>query len=509
MIYQLLIKQSPIFNDLILTPSKGFNVFSGASGSGKSVLMDSILALFGVKDSNANLIEGIFKNDNLKFEDFIIQDNDDLVVKILKNDKTKYLLNDQHISRKRIKDYFSSYLKYINSISVDELNNSSLLHILDSIIIRNDKQYSKIINDFNDLYKMFVNKNTELNELNAKQNNINDLIEFAEFEINQIESINPKVNEYEELLDIKKALSFKEKNLEKIQFINKIIQEFYEIFNFLDSIDKNKPIFEDSINEIEAIIREEEERLLNIDYDIEEVLNRLESISKLIHKYGSIELAQEYLEKKKIDLENYRKLNFNKKTLENELKSIKIDLDELIKSILSYRKKYIINFNSRLEFYCNSLMLPPPLIKLTNNSNLDSNAGITLDIVIKDSNISTLSSGEFNRLKLALLCVLVEQGKQEGIIILDEIDANLSGSESEAVARILSFLSDDYQIFAISHQPHMSIFADNHYLVRQESNDKVLLLDKEGRINEIARIISGEHITREAILFARDKLKHL
>lgn len=56
----------------------------------------------------------------------------------------------------------------------------------------------------------------------------------------------------------------------------------------------------------------------------------------------------------------------------------------------------------------------------------------------------------------------------------------------------------------------MSIFADNHYLVTQKENISSLeLLDKEGRINEIARIISGEHITKEAILFAKDKLKHL
>ena len=180
-----------------------------------------------------------------------------------------------------------------------------------------------------------------------------------------------------------------------------------------------------------------------------------------------------------------------------------------IKKMSDARAKYLDRFKSRLEFYANILMLPLPSISIQKKE-LDIYGSDFLSLKLRDSNLSTLSAGEFNRLKLAMLCISMEVKKQSGIIILDEIDANLSGTESEAVARILSFLSENYQIFAISHQPHMPSFADNHYLVQKNENKSdVILLDKNGRINEIARMISGEHITNEAILFAKDKLKHI
>ena len=133
-----------------------------------------------------------------------------------------------------------------------------------------------------------------------------------------------------------------------------------------------------------------------------------------------------------------------------------------------------------------------------------------LEIKLGDFAMSTLSSGEFNRLKLALLCISIECSNKNGIIILDEIDANLSGGESDGVAKVLSILSKSYQIFSISHQAHMPSFANHHYLVKKsDEKSEVILLDKEGRIYEIARMISGKTITNEAILFAREKLQHI
>lgn len=220
-------------------------------------------------------------------------------------------------------------------------------------------------------------------------------------------------------------------------------------------------------------------------------------------------MALEHLKKRKEDLENYEKLSFNKENLQKELKILREQINNSANEITKYRNKYLNTFLNRLKFYCNSLMLNTPLISLESKA-IDENGADLLCIKLKDSSIATLSAGEFNRLKLAILCINMEYKKQKGILILDEIDANLSGIESESVARILAFLAKDYQIFAISHQSHMSIFADNHYLVKRGTNNsKIELLNKEGRINEIARMISGEEITKEAILFAQNKLKHL
>ena len=499
MIRRLLIENSVLLNDVLIFPSNGFNVFSGASGSGKSVLLGSILTLLGAKDSFIGNLEA----------EFLLSNEENYVLKIFKNGKTKYLLNNQITSKKRIKEIFSPYLQYMDSSSIEELSNSYLLSILDAFISKDYSDYESLLLNYSSNFLEYMKKKNELEKLEESEKNIDDLREFTLYEITKIENVNPKEGEYEELLEIKKSLSQKDKQLQKIQLLKNTLNGFPEIISFLNSIDKNKPVFEDALNEIEAAICIEEERLLNIDYDVEELLDRLESIAKLIRKHGSIELLNKYLENKKNDLQKYDNIIFNKDSLLKDLENIHSKILDSIAKMNDKRSKYIDRFKSRLDFYANILMLPPPNISIQKKE-LDIYGDDFISLKLGDSNLSTLSAGEFNRLKLAILCINMEVKKQNGIIILDEIDANLSGLESEAVARILSFLSENYQIFAISHQPHMPSFADNHYVVQKfEDKSNVVLLDKNGRINEIARMISGEHITNEAILFAKDKLKHI
>ena len=83
------------------------------------------------------------------------------------------------------------------------------------------------------------------------------------------------------------------------------------------------------------------------------------------------------------------------------------------------------------------------------------------------------------------------------------MDANLSGEESQGVAIALKQLAKSYQVFAISHQPHMPSLADAHFLVQKQAQGSTIIpLDKTGRIQEIARMISGDSITKEALEFA-------
>ena len=128
-----------------------------------------------------------------------------------------------------------------------------------------------------------------------------------------------------------------------------------------------------------------------------------------------------------------------------------------------------------------------------------------MDIRLGGSKTSTLSGGEFNRLRLALLVSSTTntQENSKGVLIFDEIDANVSGDESIAIANMLLKLSKNYQIFAISHQPHLASKANQHILItKDEKKSKTIVLDKNGRVEEIARIISGEIKTQEAIDFA-------
>jgi DNA repair protein RecN (Recombination protein N) len=113
-------------------------------------------------------------------------------------------------------------------------------------------------------------------------------------------------------------------------------------------------------------------------------------------------------------------------------------------------------------------------------------------------------------MRLALLATKVSFNVKSNVsvLFLDEIDANLSGEESASVAKVLKFLSQKFQIFAISHQAQLTSSADIHFLVSKPNDETVIkALDKKERIAEIARIISGEEITKEAMSYAKKLFK--
>lgn len=92
---------------------------------------------------------------------------------------------------------------------------------------------------------------------------------------------------------------------------------------------------------------------------------------------------------------------------------------------------------------------------------------------------------------------------------MDEVDVNLSGKESESIAKVVSKLSQNYQVFAISHQPQLTACADMHFLVEKENGkSSVKLLNLDERHLEISRMISGEEVSEEANIFAKRLLEN-
>ncbi|MGX2982596.1 AAA family ATPase [Helicobacter sp. 23-1045] len=508
MIERLYIKDLLSFSEVCLNPSANFNIFSGISGSGKSVLIEGILSLFGLKECNASVIEATFaESKSIPLpEDFLADCA--IVLKIIKKDKTKYFLNSQSISKKRLKEIFAPFVRYITAHSVNELESQNLLLILDNLV--EQKDYRHLLSAFRAEFVALNQKRDELAKLEAEEAHIAELKEFVAYEISQIERVNPKIGEYEELLELKKSLSKKDKILEKINAAKPAIEGFSKVISLLDLVEKNKEIYGEILREIEGEINAEAERLEGIDEkDIEGVLNRLEALSQLVRKYGSIDSALNALGAKKADLERYNNLSFNKNVLQKEVANLADSALKKARQISEIRQNTLPKFCKKLTFFCEKLKLNAPKVTILDKE-ICKDGVDKVEIFLNDSAIATLSSGEFNRLKLAIMCVDIDFTKQCGILILDEIDANLSGSESEGVAEILGTLSKKYQIFAISHQSHMPCFASNHYLISKDNAlSSATLLDKNGRINEIARMISGANITQKALNFAKEKLAHL
>jgi DNA repair protein RecN (Recombination protein N) len=243
--------------------------------------------------------------------------------------------------------------------------------------------------------------------------------------------------------------------------------------------------------------------------DIEAVLDRLEKISYLKSRYGSIEEALEYAKIKQKELVQYQNIEQDKSKLESFLLKEHSELRVVASQLSQARKKEALKLERELEKYLSELKLPPLRFEFS-RVELDEFGCDILDVNLDGSNASTLSGGEFNRVRLALMVVAISGVKDRGVLILDEIDANVSGDESIAIANMVAKLSSVYQIFAISHQAHLASKADQHILVsKQEGRSRAVILDKKGRVDEVARIIGGERPNIEAIQFSKKLLNLL
>ncbi len=509
MINRIYIKDCLSFKEIDLEFKKGLNVFTGPSGAGKSILMQAILSLFANAEVKYSLGEVSLINSKIKNELFDIEKDDDIIIKTIKKDKVRFFLNNQTISKKNLNIFSSSLIKHLNLKDTSDFSSVKLIKFLDRLSSKNDKKFQEIKKDFDTKYKEFQNIKKSLDKILEDETKLEDLKEFVKFEIEKIEKINPKEDEYEELNEIKKKLSKKEKIQESLKLANPIFEYNNAVVKVLELLEEDSSFFDESMNELNNIFEKFNDSLYELEeINIEEILDRIEKLSSLQKRFGSIKEALIYKEEKKKELERYENISFEKLNLEKKLVKLEQELEVLSKHLSSYRKQSAKILNEKINYYLKSLYLSNAQIDIIQKT-LDSTGCDEVLFHLDNISLENISSGEFNRLRLSLLTSMSEFDiVDNGILFLDEIDANLSGKESDAIAKVLVRLAKSYQIFAISHQPQLTSSSNQHFLVDKKDNiSSVNLLDKDGKIQEIARMISGEKITKEAINFAKNLLE--
>ncbi len=505
MVERLLVREYLSFDEVILEFRPGLVVFTGPSGAGKSILIDALLALFGLHPQEAKLSEMVVALE-LELEKYGIQEQEVQIVRAVKKEKARYFLNDQTISKKALSKLFEPYVRYLGQKDLSFFESPNILLMLDDFV--QDPQYPQLLRELEESFKKWTAKTKELKELEEKEQRSQELKEFLEFEIHKIASVEPQKGEYEELMQIKKELSKKEKIAESISEAEMIFEYEGAVSRALEVIGANGEFFESAMNELREILGSEKDRLEELDgIDVKEVLDRLEQLSTLKRRYGSIENALEELEKKRAELERLENLFFEKEAIRKDVEKLAKKLEELAGKVSQKRQEAAKIFEEKINGYLAQLRLPMASIELKLDK-LTPKGWDKAVVHLGGVTFKKISSGEYNRLRLAFLVSWSEVKAKGGILILDEIDANISGEESMAVAKILQKLAKNYQIFAISHQAQLASRADQHFLVTKEGNlSKVEELGYNKREEEIARIISGETIAQEARDFAKKLLK--
>ena len=508
MIERFYLKNYLSFKEIELNFESGLVVFTGPSGSGKSLLMNSLLTSVGVGNCGASLCESNVTWD-LEADELGIENENINTFKHIKKGNSRYFINNQSISRKIISNLTSNHLRHLSLKDFSDFENSNLLSIIDLRIQSKTKKILKLKNNYQAVFTEFKSIKHELSKIEEQERKIVELKEFTSFEIKKIEDINPKISEDEELLEIKKELSKKEKVTQKIVLAANIFENEYLIFDILKDLDVDSSFFDDAMNNLRVILDNASDRFNALDdMNVEDILNRLEELSNLKRRYGSIEEILEYKEKKIKELKNYENIEINKKELKEKCDLLEITIYKLSEQLSKLRSAELKSFNKDLNRYLKELYLRDAKVSLeTKELNIDGADKILLEL--SQTSLQKVSTGEFNRLRLAVLALKSEQmDSNGGVLMLDEIDANLSGEESMSVAKVLKQLATKFQIFVISHQPQLTSTANQHFLISKDANmSSVKELNFNERVDEIARIISGESISNEAKRFAKELLE--
>ncbi len=507
MIERFYLKNCLTFNEVEMELGSGLIVFSGPSGSGKSVLMRSILGSVGFDDALAEVSESSVTW-TIDEEATGFNNEETNIFKQVKKEKVRYFINAQSISKKALHNISKNYLRLLSLKDYSDFEQSNMLHILDQQIMKTDQTYEETLAIYEKDFHLYQNKKHELEQLIIQERRITEHKEFAAFELAKIDAINPQKNEYDTLLEVKRTLSQKEKAEEKITLAESFFEKEHLVSDALNSLDIDSGFFDDAMNELRAIFEQTRSNFLDLEgEDIESVLDRLEDLSELKHRYGSIEEAIAYRDQKAKEIEKYENFDYEKARLTKEVDQLFSELLTLADHISLKRSETLFDLNAAINGYLKQLYLSGAEMTLSHGDFMLTGQD-KVEFNLKGASLEKVSAGEFNRLRLALLALQSEsmQG-QGGVLMLDEIDANLSGEESMSVAKVLRQLSKHFQIFVISHQPQLTSMGEQHFIVEKDDVSTVRELTNDERVEEIARMISGDTVSKEAKSFAKELLE--
>lgn len=545
MLLSLNISNFAVFENVSVDFDSGFNVFTGETGSGKSVLINAIELILGDRASkelirkgkNSALIEGIF---DIGDNDSLYEDLKNLNIEIDKDDfliiSRELLQNGKSINKVNGRTYPLNTIKAIGSLLIDiygQFGHESLfkkenhIKMLDSLI---QNELSPLLQSYNELFVKYNRVINEISTLKEKLLNKDKKIEQLQYEINEIDSAELKEFEEEELLkNIKKLSNIQEikKSLyEAIQILNSDnINNVYSIINKIKNYDEK---LEEFLSRVD--IQLEELKLLsydlrdysdNLDLDekkLENIENRMSLINRLKRKYGfSIEKINEYRnashEELSLLLEADSKLN-SLITEKNEIYNLLIEKAGIIskkrKTAAEYLEKQILIELSELN------MKNIEFEVKINKKNISADGVDDVEFLISTNVGSDLNSvqkivsgGEASRIMLAFKKIKSDIGQT---MVFDEIDMGISGKTAQMAGVKMNYIAKNNQVICVTHSPQIASISKNHFLIEKKVVDNntfstVKKLDKENKIYEIARLLSGMKITEKSINNAKELIE--
>lgn len=541
MLQNLSIKQFAIIDELEIQFSDGLTVLSGETGAGKSIIIDAIGQLIGMRASSdfvrhgekKAIIEGIFDIDNsieaisILSELGIDIDEDFLLVKreIFSSGKSICRLNNQTVTLQDLRKVMQELLDIHGQHETQSLLKQKYhLKLLDDYA---EDKYLKLKEQYQDIFRSYKQKQKELEELESADQALLQRLDLMKFQYEELQEAQLKEDEEEQLeSDINRI-----QNSEKLSIAlnnahitltddNAITDRLYEFSNQLQVINDILPNKYQKLKEevdqfyytLEDAKHELYDDMTNTEFD-EQVLNEAESrmnlLNNLKRKYGkdipSLITYQSKLEHEISKIENYEESTAQ---LKEEINILKDRIYDKGQQLSKERRNVALELRDHIVAEIRNLQMKDANLEIAFQPLEEPNQdGIEfVEFLISPNKGEPLKSlnkvasgGELSRIMLALKSIFVKSRGQTAILF-DEVDSGVSGQAAQKMAEKMQDIASYIQVICISHLPQVASMSDHHLLISKASDDSrttthVKELKNEERINEVARMISGAHVT--------------
>ncbi|MCX7770075.1 MAG: DNA repair protein RecN [Proteobacteria bacterium] len=548
MLLELMVKNFAIIENVRLNFSKSFNVLTGETGAGKSLIIDAILTLMGrggVDFVRAGCekaeIEAVFSFDSIRqgLEESI-KDEEFLIIRkvISSSGKSKQYINDNFVTQSKVKEIMQKLIHVYGQSEAKELYETSYHTELYDIYCNNTElkeNLKKIILEGREVKR-------ELLAIEEQEQKRLQEIDFLKFQIEEIEKANiTNLDEDIQLEHRKNILQNREKIIKGIVEVSNLLYESensaYDILSkglrILSNMPEKEKVIEESEKELGSIIdivknvsRNLSDYINKLEFDnddIDTVETRLDLLTKLKKKYGgSLEKIINYLKDSKERLQELENLDIEKRELLEKLKNIRENIKKISIDISDRRQKNAKNFEKEIKEQLKDLGMSKSEFKvLFKEVNLENAEDMPLygkesvefyfashigEPVKPLSNVA--SGGELSRIMLAIKNVIPKE--REMTVIFDEVDSGVGGKTGEMLGKKLREIAKHHQVICITHLPQVAVWADKHIKIsKDESGQRVKVfvseLDEEARVSEIARMLGG-NLSEKGLEYSREMI---
>lgn len=544
MLSSIVVQNFALIDRLTLNFNKGFTVITGETGSGKSILLGALNLILGeradysvIRDKSIKtIVEANFDIHKYNLKNFFDENEldylEDTIVRreITAQGKSRSFINDTPVSLTVLKDFSERMINIHSQHQTIELRDSNfqlelLDNLADTVLIRN--QYTSLFNQWKKNEK-------ELNSLIEQRSKLLLDADYNAFQAKELEELNLEKEDYSKIENELNQLEHAEEIQQSFGFIIEVLSQEGTAGNVLDTFIALKAKM-DKVASLHPDLSTLSERIKSVYIEIkdigEEAITGLDSISadpnQLLTLNSKLDKFNQALRKHNVNsqselLQIFEKFNHSQTNIEEiDLQIFELEkLGEVIqKQVLEKatelelkRQKAIQPIENEVVGLLEELKLPDSrfIIQLSKLENLTSKGGNEVQILftankgIEPKSIEKAASGgELSRLMLSLQYLLSKK-KQLPTIIFDEIDTGVSGEVAQRIGNLLAKMGTKMQLLAITHLPQVAGRGQFHWKVQKSLTDEktltqVLYLNENQRIEEIARLMSGDNINKAAL----------